>query len=230
MPAQERRRPADEGSPNILQTEGLRHTYRTDGTATPVLHGVDLAVRRGEFVIIMGPSGCGKTTLLNALGLMMRPTGGSIRLDGVETGALRDGARTALRREKLGFVFQRFNLLPVLRAEQNVALALRLRGQTDGGRAAAALDRVGLAAKRRNRPGALSFGEQQRVAIARALVCRPKLLLADEPTGSLDSANASSVLELLRDLNQSEGLTVLMITHNEHIADRVLVMGDGRFS
>jgi putative ABC transport system ATP-binding protein len=216
----------------ILQAGSLSHTYGTGEAATSVLHGIDLAVRRGEFVMIMGPSGCGKTTLLNILGLMMRPTSGIVEIEGRATQDLGDSERTALRRDKLGFVFQRFNLLPVLSAEGNVALALHLRGESVDGQVVEALDRVGLSAKRRKKPGLLSVGEQQRVAIARALVRRPSLLLADEPTGNLDSRNAASVLDLLAELNRSDGLTVVMITHNEHVidrADRVLTMQDGRF-
>ena len=221
-------------SPNdiILRTGRLCHTYGAGEAAPPVLHDVALTVPRGEFVMIMGPSGCGKSTLLNILGLMMRPTSGIVELDGRATQDLGDRERTALRRYKLGFVFQRFNLLPVLSAEQNVALALRLRGERVDGQVVEALDRVGLSAKRRKKPGALSVGEQQRVAIARAVVRRPALLLADEPTGNLDSRNAASVLDLLAELNRVDGLTIVMITHNEHVidrADRVLTMQDGRF-
>ncbi|MBN2561298.1 MAG: ABC transporter ATP-binding protein [Phycisphaerae bacterium] len=229
----------------ILRACDIHHTYNSGGAETPVLHGLDLAVRRGEFVIIMGPSGCGKTTLLNIAGLMMRASRGTVEIDGTSVANLGDSRRTALRRDKLGFVFQRFNLLPVLSAEQNVALALKLRGRAGrqaggrsrrgrslNGQAAEALARVGLSGKARSKPNALSVGEQQRVAIARAIVGRPRLLLADEPTGSLDSRNADAVLDLLAGLNKSEGLTVVMITHNEHLvdrADRVLVMRDGRF-
>ena len=216
----------------IIRATAVRHVYGTGEAATLALDGVDLTVRRGEFVMIMGPSGCGKTTLLNIIGLMMRPTGGIVELDGQATQAMTDGQRTVLRREKLGFVFQRFNLLPVLSAEQNVAIALKLRGQSVNSQAAEVLDRVGLSAKRRKKPGSLSVGEQQRVAIARAVVRRPMLLLADEPTGNLDSHNAATVLNLLKDLNRTDGLTIVMITHNEHLvdrADRVLVMQDGRF-
>lgn len=209
----------------------MRHTYRRGRVATPVLHGIDLELRRGEFVLIMGPSGCGKSTLLNILGLMMRPTSGNVEIDGVATSRLNDGCRTALRRQKLGFVFQRFNLLGVLTAEQNVRLALQLRRESVNGQPAAMLERVGLGAKRRSRPDELSVGEQQRVAIARAVVARPTLLLADEPTGNLDSHSAGEVLDLLAELNASDGLTTLMITHNERLtdrADRVLLMRDGR--
>ena len=215
----------------LLRARGVHHTYHNDGVATPVLYGIDLAVRRGEFVVIMGPSGCGKSTLLSILGLMMRPSEGSVEIDGTAAGCLGDAGRTVLRREKLGFVFQRFNLLPVLTAERNVGLALKLRGQCTDGRASEALERVGLSGKGRRRPGALSVGEQQRVAIARAFVGRPALLLADEPTGNLDSQNARGVLDLLANLNQSDGLTIVMITHNERLAERaerVLTMRDGR--
>lgn len=216
----------------ILRTEAVRHSYGGDGAVTPVLHGVDLMIRRGEFIMIMGPSGCGKTTLLNILGLMMRPTCGLVAIDGEETSVLGEAARTTLRRRKIGFVFQRFNLLPVLTAAQNVALALRLRGEAVDGQVEAVLKRVGLEGKGQRRPGALSMGEQQRVAIARAIVSRPRLLLADEPTGNLDSTTAATVMDLLGELDRSDGLTIVMITHNEHLssrADRVLHMRDGRF-
>jgi putative ABC transport system ATP-binding protein len=216
----------------ILRARGIRHTYHSGGVATPVLHGVDLELGRGEFLCIAGPSGCGKSTLLNILGLMMQPTGGTVDIDGVPTASLKDGGRTALRRDKIGFVFQRFNLLPVLSVERNVGIALKLRGRSVDGQAVAALERVGLGDKCRSKPGALSVGEQQRVAIARAVVGRPRLLLADEPTGNLDSGNAERVLDLLADLNRSEGLAIVMITHNKDLlvrADRVLTMRDGRF-
>jgi putative ABC transport system ATP-binding protein len=221
----------DTASDILLRARGVQHTYYAGSAGTPVLHGIDLDIRRGEFVMIMGPSGCGKSTLLNVLGLMMRPTSGMVEIDGIAAECLGDAARTAMRRDKLGFIFQRFNLLPVLSAEQNVALALKLRGERVDGQAVAALERVGLGAKRRSKPMALSVGEQQRVAIARALVGRPMLLLADEPTGNLDSSNAADVLKLLEELNQSDGLTTVMITHNEHLvdrADRVVMMRDGR--
>ncbi|MCZ6817379.1 MAG: ABC transporter ATP-binding protein [Planctomycetota bacterium] len=220
-------------SDHILKVRDVHYAYHTAGVATPVLHGIDLELRRGEFVIIMGPSGCGKTTLLNIIGLMMPARSGTVELDGAEVSSLDDAGRASVRRNKLGFVFQRFNLLPVLTVEQNVSLALRLRGDQLDGQAIRILERVGLADKRHSKPNALSVGEQQRAAIARAVVRRPALLLADEPTGSLDSRNAQSVLDLLRELNASDGVTTLMITHNEHLADRadrVLFMHDGRFA
>lgn len=215
----------------ILRAGNVRHVYRQNGGGEPVLHGLDLEIRRGEFVIIMGPSGCGKSTLLNILGLMMLPTAGDVEIDGVQTGRLSDAQRTRIRREKIGFVFQRFNLLRVLSAERNVAIAMKLRGDAVDHQPLQALERVGLGAKRRSRPEQMSVGEQQRVAIARAIVTRPMLLLADEPTGNLDSRNADAVLDLLADLNRSDGLTTIMITHNEHLADRadrVVEMADGR--
>ncbi len=216
----------------ILRASGIHHTYHSGGVATPVLHGIDLELGHGEFLCIAGPSGCGKSTLLNILGLMMQPTGGTVDIDGVATASLKDGGRTALRRDKIGVVFLRVNLLPVWSVEKNVAIALKLRGRSVDGQAVAVLERVGLADKCRSKPSALSVGEQQRVAIARAVVGRPRLLLADEPTGNLDSGNAERVLDLLVDLNRSEGLAIVMITHNKDLlvrADRVLTMRDGRF-
>jgi len=215
----------------LLRATDLHHTYGHDGASEPVLHGVDLTLRRGELVVLMGPSGCGKTTLLHILGLMMQPTRGTLHVGGIDVAKLSDGERTRMRREQIGFVFQRFNLLPILTAIGNVELPLRLRRESVDGQAAAALQQVGLADKLHRKPGRLSIGEQQRVALARAVVTRPQLLLADEPTGNLDSANASAVLNLLHELHRSRGLTTLMITHNEHLAlraDRLLHMQDGR--
>lgn len=221
----------DSTSDILLDARDLHHTYSQDPASEPVLHGVDLTLRRGELVVLMGPSGCGKTTLLHILGLMMRPTRGTLHVGGVDVAKLNDGERTRMRREQIGFVFQRFNLLPILTAIGNVELPLRLRRESIDGQAAAALQQVGLADKLHRKPGRLSIGEQQRVALARAVVTRPRLLLADEPTGNLDSANASAVLNLLHELHRARGLTTLMITHNEHLAlraDRLLHMQDGR--
>ena len=217
----------------MIDVRDLHHAYTTGAVIEPVLHGLDLQVRRGEFVVIMGPSGCGKTTLLNILGLMMPPTGAaSVQVAGHETLGLSDAARTRLRRDVLGFVFQRFNLLPTINVRQNVALPLRIRRAPADGQVDELVTRVGLAAYAHKKPGQLSVGQQQRVAIARAVIGRPALLLADEPTGNLDSANAAAVLELLSGFHQQQGQTVVMITHNEHLtvnADRVLHMRDGRF-
>jgi putative ABC transport system ATP-binding protein len=207
--------------------------YRTDAAPTAALRGVDLAVRRGEFVSVMGPSGCGKSTLLYLLGLLATPTEGTVVLDGTDTGAISDGRRTRLRRRHIGFVFQRFNLLAALSAEDNVALALRLRHEAVQTRACEMLAAVGLDDKRRRRPGELSVGEQQRVAIARALVTRPDVLLADEPTGNLDSEASERVLDLIGRFHRDAGQTIVLITHNEKVAERaerLVRMRDGRIA
>jgi len=217
----------------ILEARGLTKVYRTDAAPTAALRGVDLAVRRGEFVSVMGPSGCGKSTLLHLLGLLATPTEGTVVLDGTDTGAISDGRRTRLRRRHIGFVFQRFNLLAALSAEDNVALALRLRHEAVQTRACEMLAAVGLDDKRRRRPGELSVGEQQRVAIARALVTRPDVLLADEPTGNLDSEASERVLDLIGRFHRDAGQTIVLITHNEKVAERaerLVRMRDGRIA
>ena len=205
--------------------------YRADGAATPALRGMDLAIGRGEFVSIMGPSGCGKSTLLYLMGLLDTPTDGTVILAGTDTRGLSDGERTRLRRRHIGFVFQRFNLLPTISAEENVALPLKLRRRPVGAQARDMLAAVGLEEKRRRRPGELSVGEQQRVAIARALVARPTVLLADEPTGNLDSEASGRVLELILRFHRDLGQTVVLITHNDQVAaraQRLVRMRDGR--
>jgi len=215
----------------IVETRGLTKVYRSGGVDTPALRGIDMAIGEGEFVSIMGPSGCGKSTLLYIVGLLDMPTGGTLTLAGTDTRGLGDGGRTRLRRAHVGYVFQRFNLISTLSAEANVSLALKLRRLPVGGRAREMLAAVGLEEKRRRRPGELSVGEQQRVAIARALVTRPALLLADEPTGNLDSESSDLVMELVRRLHREARQTVLLITHNEQVAaraDRLLRMRDGR--
>jgi len=214
----------------ILEARNLVKVYRTGAAPTAAVRDVNLAVRRGEFVSIMGPSGCGKSTLLYLLGLLAAPTEGTVLLAGADTRTMSDGGRTLLRRRHVGFVFQRFNLLPALSAEANVALALRLRGRPVGTDAQRMLEAVGLNEKRGRRPGELSVGEQQRVAIARALVTRPDVLLADEPTGNLDSEASERVLDLVGRFHADEGQTVILITHNERVADRaerLLRMRDG---
>jgi putative ABC transport system ATP-binding protein len=217
----------------MLNAIDIHYSYREGSVVTPVLHGIDLCVRRGEFVVIAGPSGCGKSTLLHVVGLMARPDRAQeLTIDGQPALGLPDAARTRLRCRKIGFVFQRFNLLPVISARENINLALRLRGESLDGQAERALDSVGLSDLAAKKPGQMSIGQQQRVAIARALACRPPLLLADEPTGNLDSANSLRVLDLLKQLQHQQGQTVVMITHNEMIADcadRVIGMRDGRF-
>jgi putative ABC transport system ATP-binding protein len=216
----------------MIDVRGLHHAYAHGGVVEPVLHGVGLQVQRGEFVVVMGPSGCGKTTLLNIIGLMLTPTKAeTVRVAGRETLGLDEAARTGLRRDALGFVFQRFNLLRTISVRRNVALPLGLRGMAADGQVDDLLARVGLAGAAHKKPGQLSVGQQQRVAIARAVVGRPALLLADEPTGNLDSVNAAAVLDLLSEVHRADGQTIVMITHNEQLAvraDRVLRMRDGR--
>jgi putative ABC transport system ATP-binding protein len=215
----------------ILETRGLTKVYRSDGVETPALRGIDLALERGEFLSIMGPSGCGKSTLLYLAGLLDTPTGGSVIVAGTDAGRLPDARRTHLRREHIGFVFQRFNLLPTISAEENVALALKLRGRPVGDEPRRLLAAVGLEEKRRRRPNQLSVGEQQRVAIARALVTKPSILLADEPTGNLDSEASDRVLDLVAGVHRDMNLSIVLITHNEQVAargTRTLRMRDGR--
>jgi len=217
----------------ILEARRLSKEYRTDSVRVPVLRGVDLVVGRGEFVAVMGPSGCGKSTLLYVLSGLTRPTSGEVVLAGVPTNGLSDRELTRLRQREVGFVFQRFNLLPTLSAEQNLTLALKIKknGRAPLASPAELLNRFGLGERRRHRPAHLSAGEQQRAAIARAIIARPAILLADEPTGNLDSANARTVLDIFQELN-GEGHTILMVTHNPEVASRagrVLLMRDGRF-
>jgi putative ABC transport system ATP-binding protein len=216
----------------IIAVTNLHKTYHNGQVETPVLHGINLTIEPGESLAIMGPSGCGKSTLLYALGLMVGYDSGTVLLEGRDVGTLNDAEKTRVRRERMGFVFQRFNLLPALTAEENVEMALRLRGQRDGAVVRETLERVGLSGKRHHRPAALSIGEQQRVAIARGLVCKPAILFADEPTGNLDSENGEKILELLQEFHQGLGQTILMVTHNAEAArwaDRILRMRDGRF-
>ncbi|MCK4851315.1 MAG: ABC transporter ATP-binding protein [Phycisphaerae bacterium] len=216
----------------VFQTSGLLKSFQMGSLEVPVLRGLDLEIREGEFVAIMGPSGCGKSTLLHVLGLMSSASGGEFKAWGQDVGRLSQAKRTQLRRERIAFVFQRFNLLGVLSAWNNVAMALKIRGEHPDHQVSEALEEVGLAEKVRFKPGQLSVGQQQRVAIARALVCKPAVLLADEPTGSLDSENSRTVLRLMRRLHDSRAeQTTILITHNPLIvdcADRVLEMIDGR--
>jgi len=216
-----------------LILERIEKTFFTFRGQVTVLRGIDLRVEPGELFVLLGPSGCGKSTLLHVLGLMARPDRAQeLTIDGQAALGLADAARTRLRCRKIGFVFQRFNLLPVISARDNINLALRLRGESLDGQAERALESVGLAELVAKKPGQMSIGEQQRVAIARALACRPPLLLADEPTGNLDSANSLRVLDLLKQLQYQQGQTIVMITHNETIADcadRVIRMRDGAF-
>ncbi|MEV0845443.1 ABC transporter ATP-binding protein [Streptomyces sp. NPDC049954] len=201
-------------------------------TAFIALDEVSLGFPGGSFTAVMGPSGSGKSTLLQCAAGLDRPTSGSVTLGDTELTRLGEGALTRLRRDRVGFVFQSFNLLPALSAEQNVGLPLRLAGRRPSrARVREVLDRVGLAGRARHRPGQLSGGQQQRVALARALVTRPEVLFADEPTGALDTRTAREVLTLLRDMTDHEGTTVVMVTHDPvaaSYADRVVLLVDGR--
>ena len=213
----------------ILEARDLHKSFGRGRARVDVLRGLNLRVRPGEFVAVMGPSGCGKTTLLHLLGLMSPPDAGEVRLDGRAV-PRRAGRRNALRRTRFGFVFQRFNLLSMLSATDNVNVSLQVRGVRADGRAHELLAAMGVAGVARRKPAQMSIGEQQRVAIARALAHRPALLLADEPTGSLDSRNAEALLDLVGRVHRQDGQTVLLITHSPDVAaraDRVVHMKDG---
>jgi len=216
---------------SILKTENLWKVYRQGHVDVPALRGVSVDVPPGEFLSIMGPSGCGKSTLLHVIGGLASPTRGKVLLDGNDLSALSDAERTRLRRHKVGFVFQRFNLLPTLSARDNIALAQHIHGDGfDPHRFDVVTTMLGLTGRLTHKPSELSGGEQQRVAIARAIINEPKIVLADEPTGNLDSKSSDNVLAMLRQLNQDLGQTIVMITHNPDAAavgHRVIHMRDG---
>ena len=219
----------------ILQTIDLKMTYRVGKVDVQALRGVNVSVGPGEFVAIVGPSGCGKSTLLHIIGGMLTPTSGSVMVDGEELNKMSDAERTDVRRRKIGFVFQRFNLFPTLTADGNLKLAERIHlkrsnGTGDTERRRHVLRLLGLEDKMHHKPLEMSGGEQQRVALARAIVTQPAIVLADEPTGNLDTENSQIVLEMLHGLNKELGQTIVMITHNPEAAakaDRIVVMRDG---
>jgi putative ABC transport system ATP-binding protein len=217
-----------------LEVIDIRKHYGDAAAGYAALRGVTFSVPAGQFVAVRGPSGCGKSTLLHIVGAMDRPTDGRVLLKGLQLDSLSDDELARVRRRRIGFVFQSFNLLPTLTASENVALPRLLDGQGEAStsaRAAAALEEVGLRDKADSLPSQLSGGEMQRVAIARALAVEPELLIADEPTGNLDSQNGKRILDLLADLNLRRGLTVLMATHEEEAAayaSRTLHIRDGR--
>jgi len=216
----------------FIEARELRKTYRIGKVDVPALRGVSFNVQKGEFVSIVGPSGSGKSTLFYLLGGLTRADSGSVTVDGVDFATLSDGERTRLRKSKIGFVFQKFNLLPTLNARSNIEIAVDIAGGTPD---AAFLNRItgmlGIAQRHEHRPNELSGGEQQRVALARALINRPAIVLADEPTGNLDSKSSKVVLDMLRQSNKDLGQTVMMITHNPEAAeygDRIIHMRDGQ--
>jgi putative ABC transport system ATP-binding protein len=219
-------------SPTALEVRDLTRTYGAGDGSVHALAGVDLAFAAGTFTAVMGPSGSGKSTFLTCAAGLEAPTSGRVLLDGQDVTDLSEDDRTRLRRERIGFVFQGFHLLPYLTAEQNVGLPLRLAGRRqDRARVRDLLARVGLGERAQHLPGALSGGQQQRVAIARALVTQPAVVLADEPTGALDSTTAHEVLGLIRDSVDTLGQTVVMVTHDPvaaAYADRVVFLVDGR--
>jgi len=217
----------------MLRTENLTRIFRTDEVETIALNGVNIEVNDGEFIAIMGPSGCGKSTLLNILGLLDSPTEGKYWLDDVEVGHLKERERTAYRKGRIGFVFQNFNLIDELTVEENVDLQLKYLGVGKSERKERALDilrKVKLSHRAKHYPHQLSGGQQQRVAIARAVVGKPSIILADEPTGNLDSKNGMEVMQLLSELNE-EGTTIVMVTHSKHdatYANRIINFFDGQ--
>jgi putative ABC transport system ATP-binding protein len=216
----------------IVRAIDVTRRYGSGETTVDALRGVSLDVAEGELVAVMGPSGSGKSTLMHILAGLDQPTSGSVTIAGRDITKLNDNELTKLRRAHIGFVFQFFNLLPMLTAEENVALPLRIAGtKVDRAALDAVLDQVGIAGRRSHRPSELSGGQQQRVAIARALLSRPSVLFADEPTGNLDSATSSEILEVLRRAVEEYGQTTIMVTHDPRaaeIADRVLHFADGR--
>ncbi|MDA2933870.1 ABC transporter ATP-binding protein [Acidobacteria bacterium AH-259-D05] len=217
----------------VVAVEDLQMIYRVGKVEVPALRGVNFAVKEGEFVAVMGPSGCGKSTLLHLIGGLLKPTAGRILIEGVDVGSVSDVQRTEIRRQKMGFVFQSYNLLTTLTAKDNIELAKRIHGSGhyEEGSAREILQMLGLEDKMEHTPAELSGGEQQRVAIARAVINRPSILLADEPTGSLDSDNSRMVLDMLQGLNVMYGQTIIIITHDPEAAstaNRTIEMRDGK--
>ncbi len=216
----------------MIRIRDLKKIYRVGEVDVQALRGVTLEVKRGEFVSVIGPSGSGKSTLFHILGGLTPPSSGDVHIDGRDLLAMSESDRTELRKTKVGFVFQKYNLLPTLTAGDNIEIARYIAGKKESnGEFSSILKLLGLEGRLHHKPRALSGGEQQRVAIARAIVNQPAILLADEPTGNLDTENSNAVLGLLRDLNERLGQTILMITHNPEAAaygHRIIKMRDGR--
>ena len=217
---------------SVLETKDLRKVYGAGDTEVRALDGVDLTVEQGEFVAVVGTSGSGKSTLLHMRGGLDRPTGGTVSVDGRDIFSLKDEELTIFRRRKIGFVFQNYNLVPVLSVYENIVLPIQLDGrQPDRRYVGEIIETLGLESKLQNLPNNLSGGQQQRVAIARALAAKPAIILADEPTGNLDSATSLDVMSLLKTTSQKFSQTIVMITHNEDIAqmsNRIIRIEDGR--
>lgn len=217
----------------MIKINNLSKSFRTEEVETLALRGVSLEVKKGEFVAIMGPSGCGKSTLLNILGLLDNPTEGTYLFEGTDIGGLKEKNRTTIRKGKIGFVFQNFNLIDELTIEENVELPLRylnIGSKERKERVKNVLERMGISHRAKHYPQQLSGGQQQRAAIARAVVGRPSMILADEPTGNLDSKNGQEVMDLLTELNR-EGTTIVMVTHSKHDAaytHRIINLFDGK--
>ena len=222
------------GREAMIQLNGVDKVYQTERIETLALSDINLSVNRGEFMSIMGPSGCGKSTLLNVMGLLDKPSRGEVAVDGQQVETFRDRRLSQVRNEKLGFIFQSFHLIPDLTVRDNVELPLLYRNMSGSERRKAALeaiDRVGLRSRASHFPGELSGGQQQRVAIARAIVGRPKVLLADEPTGNLDSQMGDEIMSILKELHEAEQTTIVMVTHDQRLADqteRIVRLFDGR--
>jgi putative ABC transport system ATP-binding protein len=220
-----------QASTTVVKADEITRRYGEGDTAVDALRGVSLGVARGELVGVMGPSGSGKSTLMHILAGLDRPTSGEVEIDGTSIGELGDNDLTKLRRRHIGFIFQFFNLLPMLTAEENIVLPLELAGgKQDKAWIDGVIGKVGLSDRRKHRPAELSGGQQQRVAIARALISRPTVMFADEPTGNLDSTTSAEILELLRESVSEYGQTTLAVTHDANvasIADRVLFLADG---
>lgn len=213
---------------NVIQVRNVMKNYNLGSNEVSVLHGIEMDVRSGEFVSIMGQSGSGKTTLMNLLGMLDRPTSGTIILDGTDITGRSQKELVELRRKAVGFIFQQFHLIPSLTAYENVALPLAFAGEKNDGMVESAIERVGLSHRMGHKPSEMSGGEQQRVAIARAVVMKPKILLADEPTGALDAVTGAKIISLLKSLTVE--MTVIMVTHNSELAahsDRIIEIQDG---
>jgi len=220
----------------VLKIEKLTKTYKIGKKEVQPLTNLDLEVKKGEFTAVMGPSGSGKTTLLNIIGCIDKPTSGKVLIDDVDIGHLPESHLYKIRRDKIGFIFQNFNLLPYLNARENVELSMEFAGKFKNQRRQRAIDllsTVGLSGREQHRPQRLSQGEQQRVAVARALANDPAIILADEPTGNLDATNKLEIVKLLANLNQKQGTTIIMVTHDEQVAahtERMFLLSNGKIS